>query len=53
MGHSNKEDYNRKAIGNNKGICEYKEWWEGTFKNKLPTLSKKDKANGKKIKQVV
>jgi hypothetical protein len=26
---------------------------EGTFKNKLPTLSKKDKANGKKIKQVV
>jgi len=23
------------------------------FKNKLPTLSKKDKANGKKIKQVV
>jgi hypothetical protein len=25
----------------------------GGFKNKLPTLSKKDKANGKKIKQVV
>jgi hypothetical protein len=23
------------------------------YKNKLPTLSKKDKANGKKIKQVV
>jgi len=26
---------------------------ERGFKNKLPTLSKKDKANGKKIKQVV
>ena len=26
---------------------------EGALKNKLPTLSKKDKANGKKIKQVV
>jgi hypothetical protein len=32
------------------GTCDGNERWE---KNKLPTLSKKDKANGKKIKQVV
>jgi hypothetical protein len=37
-------------LGNRKGICEND---ERGGKNKLPTLSKKDKANGKKIKQVV
>ena len=41
------------GIGINTGnLCVQK--MEGRqFKNKLPTLSKKDKDNGKKIKQVV
>ena len=42
------------GIGINTGnLCLQKIEGEGTLKNKLPTLSKKDKANGKKIKQVV
>ena len=42
------------GIGVNTGLLRIQKIeGEGTLKNKLPTLSKKDKANGKKIKQVV
>jgi hypothetical protein len=47
--HTNKRNYIGYITG--RECCDLKEWWGG--KNKLPTLSKKDKANGKKIKQVV